>query len=370
MKVTNMNAERFSALLIAGALALGAVYLFVRYLLPILLPFLLAWGLALLLRPLNARLSEKSGLPYRLVSVLTLLFTLFAAFFLLFLLGSRLIAELRAAILALSEGEVPILERIMGLFSAEGDAVNALVSVLIDHAVEVLLAALPPLVGGFVLSLPAVLLFLLISVVAAFYFSLDLSRVHAAIRRLLPPSLGDTLTALRADAFRFGMGYIRSYLILAGMIFLIMLIGLSILGVRYALLLSILLAAVDILPVLGIGVILLPWGILAIAFGDTTLGIGLLVLFGTAEILRQVIEPRLLGAALGVHPLLSLFSLYLGARLFGIFGLILGPVIALSLRVVSSRITEVQKTKNPSSDGVSVGHARSTLPERRQREQT
>ena len=241
---------------------------------------------------------------------------------------------------------------------------------MVDRAVEALLSALPPLVGGFVLSLPAALLFVLISVVAAFYFSLDLPRVHGVIRRLFPPSAANALSALRADAFRLGLGYARSYLILAGIIFLIMLLGLSLLGVRYALLLSILLAAVDILPVLGIGVILVPWGIVTMAFGDTGLGIGLLVLFGAAEILRQVIEPKLLGAALGVHPLLSLFSLYLGARLFGLFGLILGPVIAVLLRAGFLRLTEPQKTKNPSNDGISVGHARSTLPERRQREQT
>lgn len=373
MKLSNIDTVRLSSLLIAGAILLCIAYLFVRYLLPVLLPFLLAWGLALLLRPLNAHLAKKSGMPYRLVSVLTLLLSLFAVFGLLFLIGSRLVGELRAAIGALSEGDIPFFDRLTGLFPGKdgtGGGLEALVSVLSDRAVEALLAALPPLVGGFVLSLPSALLFLLVSVVAAFYFSLDLPRVHAAIRKLLPPSVASTLSSLRADAFRLGLGYVRSYLILAGIIFLVMLVGLSILGVRYALLLSILLAAVDILPVLGIGVVLVPWGIVAIAFGDTTLGIGLLVLFGAAEILRQVIEPRLLGAALGVHPLLSLFSLYLGARLFGLFGLILGPVLAVLLRVAASRLTEAQKTKNPSCDGISVGHARSTLPERRQREQT
>ena len=372
MKLSDIDSTRLSSFLIAGAILLGALYLALRYLLPVFLPFMLAWGLALLLRPLNARLTRKSGLPYRLVSVLTLLLSLLAAFGLLFLLGSRLVAELRAAIGALSEGDLPFLSRITGLFSdgdGTGGALDTLVGTLIDRGVEALLSALPPLVGGLVLSLPSALLFLLVSVVAAFYFSLDLARVHAAIRRLLPHSVANALSSLRADALRYGLLYVRSYLILAGVILLIMLLGLSILGVRYALLLSIVLAAVDILPVLGIGVVLVPWAIVAMALGDTALGIGLLVLFATAEILRQVIEPRLLGAALGVHPLLSLFSLYLGARLFGLFGIILGPVIAVALRIAFSRLGG-QKTKNPSSDGVSVGHARSTLPERRQREQT
>ena len=373
MKLLNLDVGQLSSRLASVAILLGIAYLGVRYLLPILLPFILAWGLALLLRPLNARLRARSGLPYRVCAVLTLSLSILGVFGLLYLLGSRLAAEVRGAVGALSRGDVPFLDRLVGLFSSGGETggeLNTLVLSLIDRAVEALLSALPSLVGGFVLSLPSALLFLLVSVVAAFYFSLDLARVHAAIRRLLPPGASEALEALRADAFRLGLGYIRSYLILAGIILLVMLVGLTVLGVRYALLLSIVLAAVDILPVLGIGVILVPWAIVTMAFGDTALGIGLLILFGTAEILRQVIEPRLLGAALGVHPLLSLFSLYLGAKLFGIFGLILGPVIAVLLRVGFSRLSAPQKTKNPSSDGVSVGHARSTLPERRQREQT
>ena len=372
MKLFDIDSNRLSSFLIAGAILFGVAYLVLRYLLPVFLPFMLAWGLALLLRPLNVRFARQSGLPYRLVSVLTLFLSLLAVFGILFLLGSRLVAELRSVIGALSEGDLPFLSRITGLFSdsdGAGGALDTLVGVLINRGVEALLSALPPLVGGLVLSLPSALLFFLISVVAAFYFSLDLGRVHAAIRGILPTSVANALSALRADAVRLGLLYVRSYLILAGVILLVMLLGLSILGVRYALLLSIVLAAVDILPVLGIGVVLVPWAIIAMALGDAGLGIGLLVLFATAEILRQVIEPRLLGAALGVHPLLSLFSLYLGARLFGLFGIVLGPVIAVGLRVIFSRL-RAQKTKNPSSDGVSVGHARSTLPERRQREQT
>ena len=373
MKLLSSDADRLSSLLLSGAITLGAAYLAVRYLLPILLPFLLAWGLALLLRPINARLAGRYGLSYRFVALLTLLASLLAAGGLLYFLGSRLTAEVRSAIGALSEGDAPFLDRLVGLFSsgeAEQGGWNSLALGLIDRAVEALLAALPSLIGGFVLSLPSALLFLLVSVVAAFYFALDLAGVHAAIRSLLPPRWEKKLSGLRADVFRLGLGYVRSYLILAGIMLLVMLAGLSLLGVRYALLMSILLAAVDILPVLGIGVILVPWAIVTMAFGDTALGIGLLILFAAAEILRQVIEPRLLGAALGVHPLLSLFSLYLGARLFGLFGLILGPVIAVLLRVASARLIEPKKTKNPSSDGISVGQTRSTLPERRQREQT
>ena len=102
---------------------------------------------------------------------------------------------------------------------------------------------------------------------------------------------------------------------------------------RDAFFLALLLTGVDILPVVGVGTVLVPWGILSLALGNTPLGIGLLALFAVSEVVRQVLEPRLLGSMLGVHPLTSLLALYLGARIFGLFGVILAPFLAVGLRV-------------------------------------
>ena len=370
MERKRFDVGRVAALLFCGGMLALLGYLALRYLLPVAMPFLLAWGLAILLRPLNARLARRLHLPYRPVCALTVLFSLFAVCGLLFFLGTRLIQEMREAILALSGGD--LLARISGMLSGEGglfSGADAVLGQLLGRLVDALLEALPPLVGSVVLSLPSVLLFLFVSVIAAFYFAIDLSGVHAAVRACLPRGVADRLGEWRQGAMHYGASYLRSYLILTGVIFLTVLAGLTLLGVRYALLLSALLAAVDILPVIGVGTVLLPWGVISIAMGDTRLGVGLLLLFGAVEILRQVLEPRLLGTALGVHPLLSLFSLYLGTALFGVLGLLLAPAFAVAMKLIFLRIS-AKKTKNPSGDGVSVGQARSTLPERRQREQT
>ena len=365
--------RRLAAFLFCAGLCALLAYLAVRYLLPVLLPFFLAWGLALLLRPLNARLSRRLHFPYRAVSVITVLVALLGTSALLYVIGARLVRELREVILALSGGEMGVLDRLgsllAGVESGPLSGADALLASVLERVVDGLLAALPPLVGSVVMSLPSVLLFLFVSVIAAFYFALDLSGIHAAVRALLPDALAARLSGWRQGAMRYGLSYLRSYLILTGVIFLCVLSGLTLLRVRYALLLSAVLAAVDILPVIGVGTVLLPWGVLAIALGDTRLGIGLLVLFGVVEILRQVLEPRLLGTALGVHPLLSLLALYLSTELFGVAGLLFAPVLAVLMKLTLTRIA-LKKTKNPSGDGVSVGQARSTLPERRQREQT
>ena len=373
MDPSRLDVRRLAAWLIfVGLLALLGYFL-LRYLLPISMPFFLAWGLAILLRPLNVRISQRLHLPYRAVCAMTVLAALLGTAALLFLVVSRLVREMREAILALSGGEVEVLARLEALLSGgEGglfSGADAFLANLVDRLADGLISALPPLVGNIVLSIPSIVLFLLVSVIAAFYFATDLTRIHAAVRTCLPARLAARLSAWRRGAMHYGLSYLRSYLILTGAIFLTVLVGLTLLRVRYALLLSAVLAAVDILPVIGVGAVLLPWGVLAIAFGDTRLGIGLLLLFGTVEILRQVLEPRLLGTALGVHPLLSLLALYLGTEVFGVVGLLLAPVLAVAMKLAYLRIS-AKKTKNPSGDGVSVGQARSTLPERRQREQT
>lgn len=375
MRLGEIDFKGLAAVLVVLVLGGGVAYLALRYLLPVLLPFLLAWGLALLLRPLNALLSRRLHLPLRPVAAITVLLAFL-------LLGGtaagvigRLVREIRGAVGALGE-QTDLFSALLAplLPLGEGSTLPKGLAQLLSEARELvasaLLRALPPLLGNAVLSLPGALLFVLVGVVSAFYFSLDLAKVHAAVRAVLPERLAHSLGRVREGAFRLGAGYLRSYLILSGVIFLIMLVGLSLLSVEYALLLSLVLAAVDILPVVGVGTVLIPWGILSLATGEGGRGIGLLCLFAVSEIARQVLEPRLLGSALGIHPLLSLLSLYGGARLFGFFGLVMGPLLAVLLKLLFSSLARAEKTKNPSYDGVSVGHARSTLPERRQREQT
>ena len=110
-----------------------------------------------------------------------------------------------------------------------------------------------------------------------------------------------------------------------------MLFGFTLLNVNYPLLLSGIVALLDFLPVLGVGIFLVPWGILAIAVGDNFLGIGLLILWVLIAVVRQLAEPHLIGGRHGVHPLLTLLSLYAGARLFGFLGLLLFPALILLL---------------------------------------
>jgi predicted PurR-regulated permease PerM len=103
------------------------------------------------------------------------------------------------------------------------------------------------------------------------------------------------------------------------------------LGVEGSATLAFFVAILDILPVIGVGTVLIPWSIIAFLMSDTSLGIGLIVLFLVNAVIRQLIEPKILGKSLDLHPLLTLMLIYVGFSLFGIWGLILLPLLAVSI---------------------------------------
>lgn len=110
-----------------------------------------------------------------------------------------------------------------------------------------------------------------------------------------------------------------------------MLVFLTLLRVEYSLIISIVIALVDVLPLLGVGAVLIPWSIYSFIVSDVRMGIWLLVLFVLATVIRNIVEPKILGKRIGVHPFLVIASAYLGFTLFGGVGLILFPVVAATL---------------------------------------
>ena len=107
-------------------------------------------------------------------------------------------------------------------------------------------------------------------------------------------------------------------------------------------------ALVDILPVLGVGTVLVPWGLLELLRGETGTGTGLLVLCAVMMLARQLLEPRIVGKSIGLHPLATLFAAYAGLQLFGLAGMLLGPAVALLVKgwVVPGGVENTKKWSN------------------------
>ena len=158
-------------------------------------------------------------------------------------------------------------------------------------------------------AIPELLLFLLASVISSVYFSVDLEKINKKTLSLLPPRIGQWLIRFKDGFLKTAVRYLYSYLILGAITFGIMTLAFVVLGVDYALALALLVALLDALPVIGVGTVLVPWGLVRLLVGDTRLGISLLVLFVFNAVLRQFIEPKIIGDSLGISPILSLFLL-------------------------------------------------------------
>ena len=355
-KVDEKVWERRAAILITVILGGAVAYLALRFALPVLLPFLVAWVLSMAVRPIAERLERHTGISRRVFAVFLLLLLLMLALLLVGFSTRRLLEELRYLLeRLLGEGgslselvnsetdyfelltsRIPLLERLQTgeRFGAFRERFNEMADRIIGSLLTSLTAGIPNVMGRMVSSLPTVLFVALITVISVFYFCLDGERLLESVTDALPVSLRRRLLAWRGCARRLSWRYLRSYLFLLLLTFAELFLGFCILGVDYAFLLAALVALVDLLPVLGVGTVLLPWAAILLLQQRFGLGFGLLILYLAVTVLRQIVEPRLVGKSLGLHPLLTLLASYAGWRLMGVFGMLIGPFLALAVKAL------------------------------------
>ena len=346
--------ERAASVLICFLLGAMAVYLTFRYVLLLLLPFLLAYAVSCFIRPIANKFASRTRLPRGVCAVLLLLLVFGFGGWGLWAGSVCLITELGNFLERILSGDGLLnamdslmlwVERIgarFDFFSKEaGDTqafYNAVVQ-MIGNLLSSIAARLPELAANLFSALPSVLLFLVVSVVACFYFCTDGTQITHHLLSLMPQKWQKELPKIGNAVRDIVRKYIKAYGILLALTFALLLIGFWILRVEYAFLLAFLIALADLLPVIGVGTILIPWGIVMLLQKHFYLGFGLLILYLVISIIRQVAEPKVLGKSLGLHPLLTLFATYVGFSLFGLPGMILAPIVALiTKRLLSSQI--------------------------------
>ena len=355
-----VNWQRTASMLFCAAVGLLALWLTFRFALGIIAPFLLAYLLSRAVRPLSERLTKRTRLPKSVAAAGLVILTVGLVSALTVAgvrRGIREVSRLAEGLAADTEGltaaveavlsrvqslsaHIPFLRRFEDApFYADLCAsVDRMVETGVARLTEAMTARLPDAamtVAGF---LPAAFIFITVTLLACYYFTADDGRlgrgVTAFLSRLTPPPLRDRLPPIGRRLRRLGRQYLRACLLLGLLTFCLSFIGLALMRIPYAFIIALLLAVVDLLPLLGTGVILIPWALICLLLGQVKLGIGLLALYGVTTLVRQVLEPKLIGDGLGLHPLLSLFSMYAGLRLFGVWGMITAPLVTAGVRAV------------------------------------
>ncbi len=309
----------------------------------LLLPFVAAWLVALLLQPMIERAVKKTRWSVKSAGILVFSLILILTSAILFLVFRRLYNELRSLNIYIAENYENIASKAVGLIRSvldrfrrsdtpDGGYIYDMMTETVRSSLSDLTFRITDAVGDFLASLPYFFFALIIFIMAAFYFCADFDGINRAILSVVPSRIAPSWRALRTKVLTSALKYIRAYVILFLITFVALLVGFALMGERYATLLAALVALLDILPVIGVGTVLIPWIIVLFILGQVKKGIILTVVCLVVMIGRQALEPYVVGTQLGVHPLLTLVSVFAGYKIFGILGFIIGPIAIVIIK--------------------------------------
>ena len=182
-------------------------------------------------------------------------------------------------------------------------------------------------VGRLAASLPGAFVWCATAVLSSLFFAWDYPLVTGVIARCTPRSLRQTAYQVKDCLQRSVWCICKSYLILMAITFGELLVGLWLLRIPHPFSLALLIALVDLLPVLGTGAVMIPWGAFLLLSKNYTLGISILLLYVVISVLRSILEPRILGGQTGLHPIVTLMGIYVGGKLLGFAGILLVPLL-------------------------------------------
>ncbi|MCL2203726.1 MAG: sporulation integral membrane protein YtvI [Defluviitaleaceae bacterium] len=312
------------------------VYALFTFLWDFLSPFFFGFIIALLMEPLIRLMLHRFKFKRWMAALLCLLIFLAAAASLGTWLITTLIRQVASFVEAAPTHIEDIVYRLEEWLTRFADNFPAL---SIPDLQDMLVSAVMGLFGDVVqdqaprwaAAVPEFLINVILTLVSAYFFMADRERIFAAVARACPKGLAVHFRQTRKSFSQAMAGYFRAQYILMSMVGIISIIGLLIIRSPFALFLGLLLAVLDFLPIVGAGSVLIPWALLSFIIGDTRQGISLAIIYGIITITRQVLQPKILGDQIGVHPLVSLMSIFIGFRLFGLLGLIIGPTLVMLL---------------------------------------
>ena len=302
-------------------------------------PFLLAFMLALLLEPFVLYLSKNLKLKRTYASLI--ICSLFTVIFIG--VGYLLVYKVATEAIALSSAMLDFIQEINQGIGVLGERYQALVLTMPTEYQEgvrqfsgVLFASLQGLIEpvmtlffNLAKKIPNFFLELVITFIAMFFISMRLPQKKRFFMQFFDPHVHLRVDTVMKNLHQAVFGFLRAQIIISICIFIFILIGFLILGVKYPSATALLITVVDILPILGTGAIMIPMAVYQFITGDLFLGIALLIQYGLNILLRRIIEPKVLGDAIGLSPLSVLISMYVGIVLTGFIGVFLGPAVVI-----------------------------------------
>lgn len=315
------------------------VYVAYKYLFFTVLPFIFALFTASLVQKTAERLHKRIKLKKTLCALILIILLYILIIASLIGLGALFVASFDNIKNAFVNGVTVIRDSVLHWktlaesfiyrnFNIEVSFENMVSSSASDIAGN-LLSGLSNLIVFIFSKIPQIIIAVVVTVVAGCYFAYDYDKFKKFIVSLLNDTTVLKIKKLRSILKDTVLKIVGGYLILMSITFCILLIGFFVIGIKPALYLAAIVALVDLLPVLGTGTVLVPWAIYNLIRGRLLTGVGLLVIYLVATVIRNSLEPNIIGKKLGISPLFMLIAIFVGYRLLGFVGLIGAPLLII-----------------------------------------
>lgn len=329
------------------AIIAALIFIIVKYAVPLLMPFILAFLVAVFLQRPTRFLHRKLKLKKKLCALMCalLFFVALAAF--ISWGGIELVTGIHKLFINLPQfynntvepmlmnvfkdlesmkvwKELNLIELLRNLETQMMDALGGLATSISTKAIG--------MVTGFAASLPMLFIKTVLFIVGTVFITMDYDKIMGFVVYQMNDRVREIFEETKVYMVNVLFVVIRSYIIIMSITFVELSIGLSIIGIDYAILIALCIAIFDILPVLGTGGVMIPWTVISIVLGNFWLALKLFILYVIITIVRNIIEPKIVGSQLGLHPIVTLSSMFAGLQVLGGLGLF-GFPIGLSLLV-------------------------------------
>ncbi len=374
--MTDVEKKRKTIINVIYYVMLAAIFfLIIRYAMGVCFPIVCAFFIATILQRPKNFLVKKTFLKKGSASVVALFLMIFVVLSLFVLIGVRAVQEISGFIdyisaqlqnidVVVTNIENAVLSFIDRLPDFVGETLNESVTTIFVQLREYIAGQSTDLTDSitgtlgdsFSLSwittplsgvistakqIPSILIAVVITLVASCFMTSDYESILGFIKRQFPEHKRDDLTRSKVLLKSTLTKMAKAYALIVSVTFTEMFIGLTVLKLfgiyssNYAVIIAIITAIVDIIPVLGTGTILIPWAAYNLIVGNYSLAIGLAVIYAAITVIRQIIEPKLVAGQLGLSPVVTICSLYLGLKIFGVLGMIISPILVTMLKVLN-----------------------------------
>ncbi len=307
------------------------------------MPFAIGWILAVIAAPVVTFLEKRLRIMKKLGSAITIILVLGICIGVIYLVFNRIWREVMA-LLENFPAMYADLEKGLGQIGDQGSDFFSRLPEEIQNGWRSLLDNLDETMGNLIgqvseptitiagnmaKRIPSIIVGTIVSFVSAYFFVSEKDSLSQWVKRVVPDPVTSRMSMVSENLKYAVGGYFKAQFKIMSVVFVILLIGFALIGIHFSILLAIGIAFLDFLPFFGTGTALIPWAVYKFLVGDYRMVVALIVLYGVSQLVRQLIQPKLVGDSMGLNPLYTLFLLYLGYRLGSVLGMIFAVPLGL-----------------------------------------